>query len=120
MACRVRFLPDDKVAEVPEGTMISDAAVKAGVEIRLPCGGRGRCGRCIVLVDNERVLSCQTAVYDGMVVKVPRKDVGKVIAATDRKSKVDELSPISDGYGLAVDIGTTTIAISVLDMSNGD
>lgn len=120
MACCVRFLPDDKVAEVPEGTMISDAAVKAGVEIRLPCGGRGRCGRCIVLVDNERVLSCQTAVYDGMVVKVPRKDVGKVIAATDRKSKVDELSPISDGYGLAVDIGTTTIAISVLDMSNGD
>ncbi len=119
MTCRVRFLPDDKVADVPEGTMISDAAVEAGVEISLPCGGRGRCGRCIVLVDNERVLSCQTEVRDGMTVRIPRKDVGKVIAATDRKSKVDELSPISDGYGLAVDIGTTTIAISVLDMEDG-
>ena len=55
MACRVRFLSDDKVVDVPEGRMIAEAAVKAGVEIRLPCGGRGRCGRCIVLVDNERV-----------------------------------------------------------------
>lgn len=118
--CRVRFLPDDVYAEVPEGTLISDAARIADVHIDLPCGGGGRCGKCMVIADEERVLSCQTEVCDGMTVTVPEKDVNNVIAATDRKKSVDDLSPLSDGYGLAVDIGTTTVAISVLDLSNGN
>ena len=119
MTCRVRFLPDDRYADVPEGTLISDAARIAGISVDLPCGGGGRCGKCTVIADGERVLSCQTEVRNGMTVTVPKKDVNNVIAATDRKKCIGELSPLSDGYGLAVDIGTTTVAISVLDLSNG-
>ena len=50
MTCHVTFLPDGLSIDVPEGTMISDAAVKAGAVIKLPCGGRGRCGRCTAMV----------------------------------------------------------------------
>ena len=47
--------------------------------------------------------------------------VGKVIAATDRKrAEIDNLTPLSEGYGLAVDIGTTTVAIDILDLSTGE
>lgn len=35
---------------VPTGTLLSDAAREAGVEIGQPCGGQGRCGRCAVQV----------------------------------------------------------------------
>ena len=106
--------------DVPEGTKISDAAVKAGVRIKLPCAGNGRCGKCIVEVGNERVLACQTDVADGMVVTVPDEDSGKVIAAIDhRAADIGELSPLSDGYGLAVDIGTTTVAAEIIDLSTG-
>ena len=121
MVCHVTFLPDGKSIDVPEGTKISDAGIKAGVPIKLPCAGNGRCGKCIVEVGNERVLACQTVVLDGMVVTVPKEDQGKVIAAIDHRAEdIGELSPLSDGYGLAVDIGTTTVAAEIIDLSTGE
>ncbi len=120
MVCHVTFLPEGRTVEVSEGTTISDAGIKAGVKIKLPCAGNGRCGKCIVEVGNERVLACQTKVADGMVVTVPEEDTGKVIAATDHRAvELQDISPISDGYGLAVDIGTTTIAAEIIDLSDG-
>ncbi|MCL4264184.1 MAG: DUF4445 domain-containing protein [Anaerolineae bacterium] len=35
---------------VPTGTLLTEAAVRAGVQIAQPCGGQGRCGRCAVQV----------------------------------------------------------------------
>jgi uncharacterized 2Fe-2S/4Fe-4S cluster protein (DUF4445 family) len=35
---------------VPTGTLVSEAARLAGLDIQQPCGGQGRCGRCAVLV----------------------------------------------------------------------
>lgn len=120
MVCRVVFQPGSVSAEVPEGIMVSEAAVKAGVKIKLPCGGRGRCGKCLVTVNNERVLACQTKVRDGMVVTVPSEDTGKVIVATNyRVLDYEEILPLSGGYGLAVDIGTTTVAAEIVDTENG-
>ena len=115
MDCHVTFLPEGKTVDVPEGTTISNAAVKAGVKIKLPCAGNGRCGKCIVEVGNERVLACQTKVSDGMFVTISQDEAGKVIAATDhRPIEIEDISPISDGYGLAVDIGTTTVAAEII------
>lgn len=128
MAYTVRFDPQGKALDVEEGTLISDAAKTAGVNIELPCGGKGRCGRCMVTISvegkgSERKLACQTPVDADMVVTVQQKE-GSVIASDDhRKVKVDRLSPIvrKDGYnyGLAIDIGTTTIAVSIVDMTAG-
>ncbi len=46
----VRFLPADAVVQVPTGTLIIEAARRAGLDLNMPCGGQGRCGRCAVLV----------------------------------------------------------------------
>jgi len=35
---------------VPSGSLLSEAAHLAGIEINQPCGGQGRCGRCVVKV----------------------------------------------------------------------
>jgi uncharacterized 2Fe-2S/4Fe-4S cluster protein (DUF4445 family) len=60
---------------VPTGTLLSDAARQAGIEIGQPCGGQGRCGRCAVQVESGNV----------------------------RRRSTLRLSPqaIEDGYGLA-------------------
>ena len=120
---KVTFRPSGRTAEVREGTSISDAAKAAGVVISTPCGGTGRCGRCTVLIDGEfedRVLACMTCVDRDMIVTVPQDDGGKVVAATDDKHlEIDELSPLSSNYGLAVDIGTTTVALDIMDMVTG-
>jgi uncharacterized 2Fe-2S/4Fe-4S cluster protein (DUF4445 family) len=72
--------------------MILDAAREAGIDINVPCGGQGRCGRCAVLVEqgNARrrstlrlsaqdlqagyALACQTAVEGDLVVFVPPQE----------------------------------------------
>lgn len=130
----VHFLPHGETAEVDDGTKISDAASAAGVKVELPCGGKGRCGRCIVTVSDkpdddqdavsERVLACMTEITKDLFVTVPQKE-GSVVASDDhRRIKVDKISPLVKNddeynYGLAIDIGTTTLAVSILDMKDG-
>ena len=123
MQCKVVFRPSGREVAVEAGTKISEAARLAGVEIATPCGGIGRCGRCTVLIDGDfedRVLACMTQIDRDMTITIP-EDSGRVVAATDDKHlDIDELSPLSDGLGLAVDIGTTTVALDILRMDTGE
>ncbi len=83
----VKFLPADITVEVPAGTLIHDAAIKAGIEdLHLPCGGKGTCGKCLVQVleghtetgsrshvDTELaarglVMACQTRISEDLTV----------------------------------------------------
>lgn len=47
----IKFDISSEPVTVPTGTLISEAAEKAGIEINQPCGGQGRCGRCAVIVN---------------------------------------------------------------------
>jgi len=47
---KITFLPDKKNIKVNEGTTILEALEKAGMNINTPCGGKGICGKCKVLV----------------------------------------------------------------------
>jgi uncharacterized 2Fe-2S/4Fe-4S cluster protein (DUF4445 family) len=107
--------------------LVSDAAKAAGVMMKLPCNSSGRCGRCGVMITakngkHEQVLACQTPINSDMIVTVP--SVNEIIASDDHKEiRISDLDPIvssdKNNYGLAVDIGTTTIALSLIDMCNG-
>ncbi|MDR2865787.1 MAG: ASKHA domain-containing protein [Methanomassiliicoccaceae archaeon] len=127
---KVSFHPDGAHADVIQGTLISDAAKAAGVTIKLPCNGNGRCGRCNLLISrpegqkgSERVLACQTHIVHDIIVSVP-SDGGEIIASNDHKRmSIPDITPMvrspRNNYGLAVDIGTTTIAVSLIDMNSG-
>jgi len=62
---RLRFEPQDLTVSVPAGVTIAEAAEAAGLTMDKPCGGRGRCGKCLVLLEYDReeearvVLACQ-------------------------------------------------------------
>jgi uncharacterized 2Fe-2S/4Fe-4S cluster protein (DUF4445 family) len=78
--------------EVPNGTMLTDAAEKAGIEINQPCGGQGRCGQCAVQVASGNVrrrsimrlssedvasgyaIACQTVVEGDLEVIIPPQE----------------------------------------------
>jgi uncharacterized 2Fe-2S/4Fe-4S cluster protein (DUF4445 family) len=51
----VKFLPANKIVEAPVGAELLDAAKLAGVEIDAPCGGKGTCGKCAVLLVQGKV-----------------------------------------------------------------
>ena len=97
----VTFQPQGKTAQLAEGALLLDAAVKAGLSIDTPCGGQGRCGRCMVRVESGEVthrenphltpqqieqgwvLSCIARVAGDLVVFVPpQREREKVVAET--------------------------------------
>ena len=98
---RVTFEYVDPVL-VPSGALLTEAAVRAGVQIAQPCGGQGRCGRCAVRVQNGGVrrrstlrlsaedvaqgfaLACQTVVEGDVLVTVPEQEVLDRHLTTDR------------------------------------
>jgi uncharacterized 2Fe-2S/4Fe-4S cluster protein (DUF4445 family) len=53
--CHVRFEPGTESVQVPVGTLVLEAAQQAGLDLNVPCGGQGRCGRCAVVVEGGNV-----------------------------------------------------------------
>ncbi len=90
--CRVEFRPAERAVEVAAGTLVSEAAQGIGIDIQIPCGGQGRCGRCAVIIERGEVrrlstgqlsrddvaagyaLACQTAIEGDLVVTVPPQE----------------------------------------------
>ncbi len=67
----LHFLPDDTRLQVEAGVTIADAAQEAGIFLTQPCGGRGACGRCIVLANGKPVRACVTPVEGDLTIHVP-------------------------------------------------
>jgi uncharacterized 2Fe-2S/4Fe-4S cluster protein (DUF4445 family) len=88
----VVFKPSGSVVEIEIGTLLSDAAIEAGVPLSLPCGGQGRCGRCRVRVEHGAIshrsgvrlnageleqgwaLGCQAVVKGDAVIFIPETE----------------------------------------------
>lgn len=87
---------------VPTGTLLSEAARLAGVDIGQPCGGQGRCGRCAVQITEGSVrrrssmrlspedvaqgfaLACQSVIEGDISVIVPPQEKIERRLTTDR------------------------------------
>ncbi|MFZ0313503.1 MAG: ASKHA domain-containing protein [Candidatus Korobacteraceae bacterium] len=88
----VRFQPANVVAEVPVGTLINEAALRAGIlDLELPCGGEGSCGLCSVEVVGRSTpaLACQTKVTSDIVVRLPDRSQTGARVLGDSHSLID-------------------------------
>ena len=88
--------------EVRTGTLLTEAASLAGIELMQPCGGQGRCGRCVVQVTDGKVrqrstlrlsqedvergyaLACQSVVEGDLRIVVPPQEKIERRLTTDR------------------------------------
>ena len=92
---------------VAAGTLVVEAAQQADIDIHIPCGGQGRCGRCAVVVENGHVrrrstlrlspvdvaagyaLACQSVIEgDTVITLLPQEKVERRLT-TDRTA-IDE------------------------------
>jgi len=114
---------------------------KNHIEVQANCGGAGLCGKCrvqflnrapkassqecVVLSEEERDagwrLACLTQATDQAIIYVPETnedamEVQVECATTKTDSmKKQTMACLEHRYGIAIDIGTTTIAISLVD-----
>ena len=106
-----------KIINAKNGDTLLDYIRNKGLEIEAVCSGLGTCGKCLVNVNGEVKLACKTPAEDGLVVEI-----------LTSKEKQSILTEHSVGFGsgqdsgkiaAAVDIGTTTVVVKVLDTGSG-
>ncbi len=125
-AFTVKIFIDDAgkriAAEAQEGQTVLDVLQRERIDIQATCGGVGKCGRCQVLVRDEEGLNyrlaCTTPVSDEMEVVVEHAGAMEVLqSGTTSVFPPDEGA---SGYGLAIDIGTTTVLAHLHDLGPGE
>ncbi len=87
------------------------------------CGGNGVCGKCKVKLlqgnypaDEEGyILSCKTILTSDIEIKISEQRGTGLVDFQERKFEIES----NEGYGIALDIGTTTLAFSCVDLQTG-
>jgi len=134
---------DDKTEKffLNENESLMDGLIREGFYVSAICSGKGRCGKCKVRVlesdvaisaEDEKIftkqeiddgwrLSCMLYPKSDMTISFELSDETDFEVVSDY---VDVPKNASDGgndeYEIAIDIGTTTIALQLLDKSNGE
>ena len=127
----IKLQPIDKRLTVTHGTPLIDVLHEYGVEF--PCGGKGTCGRCKVRLlagelgknaeQQQKLdklglgadwrLACYCSVESNITLEVAQFE--NIILADNTTF---EFQP-RKGFGVAVDVGTTTLVVQLLNLENG-
>jgi uncharacterized 2Fe-2S/4Fe-4S cluster protein (DUF4445 family) len=130
---KVTCQPDGKDISIHEGANLVEAAGLAGIVLNTVCGQKGACGKCKVIIQpqGQSVLACQYRVQSDLTILVPPESrfvEHKIL--TEGISRPDAVAPdiykkylSAEGrnpvFGLAIDIGTTTVVVKLIDMKTG-
>ena len=111
---RVVFQPDGRTLYVPDGQTLLAAAQAAGIHLEAPCGGKGTCGGCRVIIAKDAPppsaacrrelageeirrnmrLACQMHVHSGLRVVIPEETrLGNQKILTDGVERAVPLAP---------------------------
>lgn len=128
--------PNEKRVTVPQsakGMRLLDFLAQNGIFLSVDCGGRGVCGKCRVKVlsgaladarggalvpeKDGHVLACKAYCTDrGAILALPQTQGGALV---DFSVKGELKADRRGGYGMALDIGTTTLACALVDLEGG-
>jgi uncharacterized 2Fe-2S/4Fe-4S cluster protein (DUF4445 family) len=147
--CIVTFQPSGDRVAVPEGTTLRAAAALAGVVLPAPCGGLGVCGGCAVHVSGDMQPPCADEVLllstearaSGVRIACRARVRGSATVLPLRAVPPAEMRIVESGdlrevsvepperralfgpeplLGAAVDVGTTTVVVALVDLRTGE
>lgn len=121
------------VISVEEETLVRDCLKTA--KMAMPCGGRGICGKCKVTVtgavspltdaekdlltqtdiDNGARLACYTRIWGDCAIQPLMSEVVQIQTSAHSVVTADAARPFR--FGVAIDVGTTTVAASLYDVA---
>ena len=90
--------------------LLSDLLARFGYIVPHPCGGRGTCKKCTVLLDSNPVLACRTTLSEDAQVTLPEAESLVCITGTQ------ETDRLTEHVCLCLDIGTTTLALALVSL----
>lgn len=119
------------------------AMVRNGVFLQSPCGGTGTCGNCKVhllkpvlpLTEKEKIMLTQEELQNGIrlaccvvtdvpcTVSLPQQEKYEIQTAYHMQAEsvmsMSKTALADNAFGIAIDIGTTTIALELINLKNG-
>ena len=117
---RINVLPQGVTIECPTGANLMEQLAAAGMMVDVPCGGRGMCGKCAVMVSGREALSCQYVVDSDVSVNLPGTTSEMQDILTFGHVPPFSRDAFEPGFfGIAIDIGTTTVACTLVNLSTG-
>lgn len=115
----------EKTVLAEKGEQLLKVLAACGVSVPAPCGGRGVCGKCLVRVEGSiekrkpapkgYALACESFLTEDITV-FPEEERASILADFDSGNL---LTDGEAGLGVAVDIGTTTLAAYLMSLENG-
>ena len=108
-----RVTTDNRILLATSGTLLSDLLMQEGEPVDHPCGGRGVCKKCAVLVNGIKVLACQYRIFSDITVSGYADE--EIISQTG----ILQTGCMSERQCLALDVGTTTLALAVVSLDDG-
>lgn len=85
-----------------------------------PCGGKGICGKCRAKVNDVSVLTCLYTVHSNIEVTLPSKTTVSEIISTGYCKAFNADKYAYGQYGVAIDIGTTTVVATLVSLWDGN
>ncbi|MDC0584246.1 ASKHA domain-containing protein [Bacteroidales bacterium] len=128
----ISLQPLGKTIEVNQGVKLIDVLHEYGVEF--PCAGKGTCGKCKIKLLNGNIaisethrkalntldldkdwrLACYSHCDEDVTFEIGQYK--NIILADETEFDIES----QDGFGIAVDLGTTTMVAQLLNLSNGE
>ncbi len=127
----IRLLPHDKQIEAQFGKSLMESLMNKNIFLRADCGGKGKCKKCQVKVvekNNEFALkkACTFTVSGDVTIEIPETSmlsshiISKApVSLPENFQKKFENADVKGSYGIAVDLGTTTIAVYLCNTATG-
>ncbi len=130
----IELAPHSRKIEAEQGELLANVLKGQNIMLRADCGGKGQCGKCRVeKIDpnngsRQNILTCTYRVESDLTLEIPEHalfsthTLGKaaVILPDAFTSKFSDTSKGgTDQFGIATDLGTTTIAVYLCNMTRG-
>ena len=127
----IRLLPHDKQIEAQYGKSLMESFMNKKIFLRADCGGKGKCKKCQVEVVEENgefalKEACTFTVSGNVTIEIPETYMlsshiiskAPVSLPESFQNKFKD-ADAGDSYGIAVGLGTTTIAVYLCNTVTG-
>ncbi|MFA5741736.1 MAG: ASKHA domain-containing protein [Candidatus Izemoplasmatales bacterium] len=105
---------ETKTFSVVYGTRLMDLFIDHRIDTGGTCGGKGICNKCLVGIVGARneTLACHYYVTNDVTVSIKSRQSKPIYNSMPTVYE----STVTEGFGVAIDLGTTTIAMYLYDL----
>jgi len=129
--CTIKISPGDRSITAERGENLLTLLTEYSILLRSDCGGKGVCGKCLVDIADDNgstgtITACTHTVTGDCVVTIPPRSLmspyiinkAAVRLPVSFGERLGVAGKVDGKLGVAVDLGTTTIAVYLLDTAN--